>query len=117
VRSGAITDGAPSAERDYKAIYVKAIEARNRSRWTDAAALFKEAVSIKTDSDEMIAMPGSGAAEPYVPYYNLGEALRHMNDCKGALDAWDRAERAGELSKTKSSGGSRQALGSEPPWD
>jgi len=46
-------------------------------------------------------MPGFGADQPYLPYYELGVARQNLKDCPGALKAWESAEQAGAVTKAK----------------
>jgi hypothetical protein len=109
--SSAATTPAPAAPStkapapvtgDYKTIYRQAINARDRKQFPEAAKLFQTAASLKADSGEIIAMPGFGDDQRYLPYYNLGLALQNMKDCAGAMQAWTRAEQAGAVQKSSS---------------
>lgn len=99
------TPNAPSSATavrgDYKEIYKKAIDAKNRRRWDEAATLFRAALQQNSsDSGERINISGFGNIEPYAPAYYLGIALKNLNDCQGALEAWQRSEQGGAIQNT-----------------
>jgi hypothetical protein len=95
-------EGAGSAPvGDYREVYRRAINAKNRKQWKDAAALFQQSLQLRgTDTGERISITGFGNIEPYVPHYYLGLALMNLSDCAGALQNWELAERDGAIQKT-----------------
>ena len=86
---------------DYREVYRRGINAKNRKQWKDAATLFEQALQLRsTDTGERISITGFGNIEPYVPHYYLGLALMNLNDCAGALRNWELAEQDGAIQKT-----------------
>jgi hypothetical protein len=86
---------------DYREVYRKAIDAKNRKRWDDAARLFQEALTLRgTDTGERINISGFGNIEPYVPHYYLGLAYLNLKNCQQALANWDLSEKDGAVQKT-----------------
>jgi hypothetical protein len=97
---GAATAAVP-VSGDYREIYRKAIDAKNRRRWDDAARLFQQALALRgTDTGERISISGFGNIEPYLPHYYLGVALMNLGDCDRALENWDLSEKDGAIQKT-----------------
>ena len=89
------------ATGDYREVYRRGINAKNRRQWKDAANLFQQALQLRsTDTGERISITGFGNIEPYVPHYYLGLALMNLNDCAGALRNWELAEQDGAIQKT-----------------
>jgi len=86
---------------DYREVYRRAINAKNRRQWKDAATLFEQSLQLRGfDTGERISITGFGNIEPYVPHYYLGLALMNLSDCAGALESWELAERDGAIQKT-----------------
>jgi hypothetical protein len=94
--------GAASASvGDYREVYRRAINAKNRKQWKDAAGLFQQSLQLRgTDTGERVSITGFGNIEPYVPHYYLGLALMNLGDCSGALQNWELAERDGAIQRT-----------------
>jgi hypothetical protein len=94
-------EATPRPTGDYREVYRRGINAKNRKQWKDAATLFEQALQLRsTDTGERISITGFGNIEPYVPHYYLGLALMNLNDCAGALRNWERAEQDGAIQKT-----------------
>jgi hypothetical protein len=86
---------------DYREVYRRAINAKNRKQWKDAAGLFQQSLQLRgTDTGERISITGFGNIEPYVPHYYLGLTLMNLGDCSGALQNWELAESDGAIQKT-----------------
>ena len=86
---------------DYREVYRKAIDAKNRKRWDEAAGLFQASLALRgTDTGERINISGFGNIEPYVPHYYLGLAFMNQNNCQQALSNWDLSEKDGAIQKT-----------------
>jgi hypothetical protein len=86
---------------DYRDLYRKGIDAKNRKRWADAARLFQDALAVRgIDTGERINISGFGNIEPYVPHYYLGLSLKNLDKCKDALQAFDLSEKDGAIQKT-----------------
>jgi sec-independent protein translocase protein TatB len=97
--SGSSSGPAPAG--DYREVYRRGINAKNRRQWKDAASYFRQALQLRgTDTGERISISGFGNIEPYVPHYYLGVALMNLGDCRGALDSWALAEKDGAIQKT-----------------
>ena len=91
----------PPPAGDYREVYRRAITAKNRKQWKDAAGLFQQSLQLRgTDTGERISITGFGNIEPYVPHYYLGLALMNLGDCSGALQNWELAERDGAIQRT-----------------
>ena len=85
----------------YRDTYKRAIDAKNRRRWTDARKLFEEALAQNgVESTERIPISGFGNYEPYVPRYYLGLALSNLGDCPGAIENWQKSETDGVVKQT-----------------
>ena len=98
-RSGAVKTTPP--DNTYRDTYKRAIDAKNRRRWTDARKLFEEALAQNSvESTERISISGFGNYEPYVPRYYLGLALSNLGDCPGALENWQKSEADGVVKQT-----------------
>lgn len=72
--------------------YVNAIKAYRAEQWRQAAALLEQA--RRTDPVEngrRIQISGNDVEE-YHPSYYLADALAHVGDCVGAIEAWRVAE-------------------------
>lgn len=94
---------------DYRETYRRAIDAKNRRQWNDAARLFQQSLALRgTDTGERISISGFGNIEPYVPHYYLGLALMNLGDCSGALENWDLSEKDGAIQKTNLHGALKQ---------
>lgn len=102
----------------YKNTYVKAIDAKDRKRWEQAAQLFQTAIQQNaTDSGERINISGFGHFEPYLPKYYLGLSLQNLGRCADAVKAFDDSERDGAVKNTslyKSLVQNRQACQGKP---
>jgi hypothetical protein len=86
---------------DYREVYRKAIDAKNRKRWDDAAKLFQAALALRgTDTGERISISGFGNIEPYVPHFYLGIAQMNLKDCQSAMANWNLSEKDGAIQKT-----------------
>jgi hypothetical protein len=91
----------PPVSGDYRETYRKAIDAKNRKHWDDAARLFQTAVQLNgTDTGERINVSGFGNIEPYVPKYYLGLSLKNLGKCGEAVQLFDESERDGAVQKT-----------------
>ena len=89
------------ATGDYREVYRKAIDAKNRKRWDEAAKLFKDALALRgTDNGERINISGFGNIEPYVPHFYLGVAQMNLKDCQAAMVNWNISEKDGSIQKT-----------------
>jgi hypothetical protein len=90
-----------SLSADYKDAYRRGVQARNRENWAEAARLFRQAVQEQpNETGEPINLSGA-EFEPYLPQYHLGLALYNMQDCPGALAAWDNSQRSGAVLKSR----------------
>ncbi len=97
--STSVTPATPDSR--YRDTYKRAIDAKNRRRWTDARKLFEETLAQNSvESTERISISGFGNYEPYVPRYYLGLALSNLGDCPGALENWQKSEADGVVTQT-----------------
>lgn len=116
--SGGTTAAGRSVNPAYKNTYVKAIDAKDRRRWDQAARLFEDAIAQNaSDTGERINISGFGHFEPYVPKYYLGVSLQNLGRCQEAIRAFDDSERDGAVKNTtlyKSLVQSRQACQGKP---
>lgn len=100
---------------DYRDSYRRGIQAYNRRNWTEAARQFREAIAEQpVDTGERINISGMDFRR-YMPQFYLGVALKNVNDCAGALVAWQRTdtrvvEQARELGNLNTSRQACQAL-------
>lgn len=86
---------------DFRDSYRRAIQARNRQNWTEAATWLRRAIEEQPkESGDAINISGT-QFEPYLPYFQLGLALYNRQDCAGALDAWTVSERAQAVLRSK----------------
>jgi hypothetical protein len=87
---------------DYREVYRKAIDAKNRKRWDEAAKLFQASLALRgTDTGERINISGFGNIEPYVPHYYLGLAQFNLKNCSAAVTNFNMSEKDGAIQKTK----------------
>ena len=85
----------------YRNTYVRAIDAKDRKRWDQAAQLFQQSIELNaTDTAERINISGFGHFEPYLPKYYLGVSLQNLGRCADAVKAFDDSERDGAVKNT-----------------
>ena len=91
----------PTPAGDYRDVYRKAIEAKNRKQWAIAVDLFRASLALRgTDTGERINISGFGNIEPYVPHYYLGLALYNVKNCAEAVENFNMSEKDGAIQKT-----------------
>jgi len=73
--------------------YRAGIDAVERSDWTTAERLMKEATDERPEAAQRLIRHLQ--FKPYVPWFYLGLARYRQDDCAGALDAWAESERQG----------------------
>lgn len=85
---------APALRADYRDSYKRGLDAYEAKRWEEATRLLREAISEHPE-----AGAGILGMRRYTPHYFLGVALAEQGDCRGAVDAFDNAEKQGKLSR------------------
>lgn len=75
----------------------RGLNARGDRKWQEAAQAMRQAIQInRTESTRRIQgglrFNPFGRATEYLPHYFLGEALKNLNDCAGAVTAWEVSE-------------------------
>jgi hypothetical protein len=74
----------------------RGLVARGEKRWAQAVEAMRRAISInrmestRKIQNRSILFFGSGTE--YLPHYFLGEALKNVGDCTGAVTAWETSE-------------------------
>src|SRR6185436_1101306 len=82
---------APALRADYRDAYKRGLDAFEGKRWEEAARLLRQAIAEHPD-----AGAGILGMRRYTPHYFLGVALVEQGDCRGAVDAFDTAEKQGK---------------------
>lgn len=101
VATGGAANATTSVNTAYKSTYVRAIDAKDRKRWDQAAQLFQASIEQNaTDTGERINISGFGHFEPYLPKYYLGLSLQNLGHCAEAVRAYDDSERDGAVKNT-----------------
>jgi len=84
----------PALHADYRDAYKRGLDAFEGKRWEEAARLLRQAIGEHPE-----AGAGILGMRRYTPHYFLGVALGEEGDCRGAVDAFDTAEKQGKLSR------------------
>ena len=101
VTIGVLIASTAPVSADFRDSYRRAIQARNRQNWTEAATWVRRAIQEQPrESGDAINISGT-QFEPYLPYFQLGLALYNRQDCVGALNAWTVSERAQAVLRSK----------------
>ena len=85
-------------EADFRRDYVQGRKALSKNDWENAAAKFRSAIEGKGVANETERLTSTGFA-PYLPYFQLGQALHGMGDCTGAVEAWEASLQQGVVQK------------------
>jgi hypothetical protein len=74
----------------------RGLAARGDKRWPQVVEAMRQAISInRMESTRKVqgrAILFFGSGTEYLPYYFLGEALKNLGDCAGAITAWETSE-------------------------
>lgn len=96
-----LASAAPKDRSQARELYRQAIAAKNRHRWQEALALFRQAISLDPiDSGDRVNITGFGNIEPYLPHYYAGVALMHLGDARGALAEMELSEQHGGIQRS-----------------
>jgi len=88
---------APSLRADAKEAYKRGMDAVAQKRWDEVARQMREAIAERPEAAGVL---GAGTLfRRYTPQYWLGVALAEQGECRGALESFAAAEKAGKLSK------------------
>ena len=82
---------------DARESYKRGLDAIQAKRWDEAAVQMRLAIAERPEASAVL-----GALRRYTPHYWLGIALAEQGDCRGAVAAFDEAEKQGKLSKEES---------------
>lgn len=107
---------------DFKDTYRKALEAVDRKRWADVAALMREAIAQNPKEGAAVKLYGM-RFETYLPHFHLGYALSQLGQCDEAVRELEASESQGAVRSTPSynllmsakAGCVRMAGGPPPP--
>lgn len=87
---------APHARADFKDTYRKAFEAVERKRWSDVAALMRQAIAENPTEGSPIKLYGM-RFEPYLPHFHLGFALVQLGSCEEGVRELEISEAQGAV--------------------
>jgi hypothetical protein len=85
------TAGAQSEDEPFR----RGLSARGDKKWQEAAQAMRQALQINRMESSRRVQGGFrifGRGTEYLPFYFLGEALKNLNDCSGAVTAWESSE-------------------------
>ena len=76
--------------------FKQGLQARGDKKWADAARAMRVAIQKDPQESSRKVRSGIGAligqGTEYLPHYFLGEALKNLGDCPGAVSAWSASE-------------------------
>lgn len=81
------------AAPEYLRYYSSGLTAADEGRWQQVEDLMRKAIEGKPDERRRRLVRRTG----YYPHFYLGLALYHLEDCPGALAAWNESERQGAI--------------------
>ena len=87
---------APALHADYREAYKRGLDAIEGKRWEDAARQMRLAIGERPEAAAGVL---GTSFRRYTPHFYLGVALAEAGDCRGAVEAFDAAEKQGKLSK------------------
>jgi hypothetical protein len=99
---------APAAAQDDD--FRRGMAARRDRKWAEDASAMRAAIAMDTKESTRTVrrrvggLPVPGSGDEYLPHFFLGEALFNMQDCAGALNAWDESDRQGVARKVGNHG-------------
>ena len=74
----------------------RGLVARGDKKWTEVVEAMRQAITInRTESTRKVQVRSRllfGTGMEYLPHYFLGEALKNVGDCAGAVAAWETSE-------------------------
>ena len=74
----------------------RGLVARGDKKWTEVVEAMRQAITInRTESTRKVQVRSRllfGTGTEYLPHYFLGEALKNVGDCAGAVAAWETSE-------------------------
>ena len=87
---------APPLRADFRDAYKRGLDAMAQKQWDEAARQMRLAIGERPEA--AAGLLGTSLRR-YTPHYFLGVALAEQGDCRGAVEAFDAAEKQGKLSK------------------
>jgi tetratricopeptide (TPR) repeat protein len=88
---------APALLADFKDAYKRGLDAIEQKRWDEAARQLRIAIAERPEAAGLL---NAGTLfRRYTPHYWLGIALAEGGDCRGAVAAFETADKQGKLSK------------------
>jgi hypothetical protein len=88
------------AQEDRDAAFKAGLDARDNKKWPEAVEHMRRAIQSNPREDtRKVArgLLGVRGRNEYLPHYFLGEALFHLGDCQGAVDAWSTSQQQGAV--------------------
>lgn len=80
---------------DARDAYKRGMDAITQKKWDEAVRQMRQAIAERPEAGGLLG----GVFRRYTPHYWLGVALAEGGDCRGALEAFDTADKQGKLSK------------------
>ena len=77
---------APLFAESFLSQYRNGLKALESEEWEVAAALFRQAISVRSEEKNRLTL--LRYMQPYLPHFYLGQALRAVEDCEAALRTW-----------------------------
>ena len=77
---------APLFAESFLPQYRSGLKALESEEWEAAADFFRQAISVRSEAKNRLAR--LRYMQPYLPHFYLGQALRAVEDCEAALQAW-----------------------------
>jgi hypothetical protein len=102
-----VIHAAPASAQDDD--FRRGMAARRDKKWAEDAAAMRSAIamdskeSTRTVRRRVAGVSVFGTGDEYLPHFFLGEALFNLDDCPGALNAWDESDRQGVARKVGTS--------------